>query len=262
MTYEASNPVKSFLTTNDVVTALDELGAAGVTEVAGHIDRPQSIVHNHLDTLRELDYAVKEDGQYRLSLQFFRLGERVRRRTPLYGTARPQVRKLAEETGELVTLLIEEQARGIYLEVERGDREVRYPAVPGTAIHLHCSAAGKVILAHLPRERVERILDWRGLPAQTENTITDRKELFAELASVREEGFAYDRQEFRKGLTSVSVPIRTDEGSVLGGLSIAGPNRRMTDRRLDEEIHDLLLRARNVVELNLNEPNIRRPDVE
>lgn len=257
MSHEAHNPVKALLTADEVVRALDDLGGGRVTDVAARIDRPQSVVHNHLNTLRELEYVVKEGTEYKLGLRYLGVGERVRHRIPLYEAARPEVRRLAEETGELVTLLVEEHGRGIYLDIGQADSEIRYPAIPGTRTHLHCSAVGKAILANLPEGAVDRIVDRHGLPAQTPNTITDRERLGAELEATRERDLAFDMEEFRDGMKSVGAPISRDDGTVLGALSIAGPAHRMKDDRLQEELPELLRRSINVIELNINEPNVQ-----
>ncbi|QLC35388.1 IclR family transcriptional regulator (plasmid) [Halarchaeum sp. CBA1220] len=253
---DARNPVKSLLTMDDVVGALDELDGARVTEVAAHIERPQSVVHNHLNTLRQLGYVVKPDEEYALSLRFFELGERARHRHALYEAARPEVEKLAADTGELITLLVEEHGLGVYLDVRQGDSDIRYPAMPGNRIHLHCSAVGKAILAHLSEGAVDEILERHGLPAQTAETITERDALRRELETVRERGLAFDKQEFRDGLESVGAPITGQDGDVLGALSVAGPARRMHDERLENDLPERLRRAINVIELNLTEPNI------
>ena len=257
MSHEAHNPVKALLTADEVVRALDGLDGGRVTDVAARIDRPQSVVHNHLNTLRELEYVVKEGNEYRLGLRYLGVGERVRHRIPLYESARPEVRQLAEDTGELVTLLVEEHGRGIYLDIGQANSEIRYPAIPGARTHLHCSAVGKAILANLPEGAVDRIVDRHGLPAQTSNTITDRERLAEELEAIRERNLAFDMEEFRDGMKSVGAPISRQDGTVLGALSIAGPAHRMKDERFREELPELLRQSVNVIELDINEPNVR-----
>lgn len=257
MTDNTRPPVKALETTNAVVEALDELNGARVTELADHLDRPQSVVHNHLQTLKQLEYVVQEDNEYRLGLRFLDFGERVRHRTELYEIARPEVEKLADETGELITLLVEEHGRGVYLDIGQGSRDINYPAISGTRIYLHCSAVGKSILAHLPEERVDEIVDKHGLPPQGPNTITDRDELKTQLETIPERGLAFDMEEFREGMRSVGAPILLQDGTPIGALSIAGPAHRMKDDRLREEMPEILQRSVNVIELNLNDPNIQ-----
>lgn len=257
MTNKARNPVKALITTNEVIEALDELDGGRVTDIAAHIDRPQSVVHNHLTTLQQLEYVVKSGTEYELGLRFLAFGERVRHRLELSEIARPEIERLADRTGELITLLVEEHGRGVYLDIGQGSGDIQYPAIPGNRIHLHCSAVGKAILAQLPDETVDEILDRHGLPPQSSQTITEREELYRELETVRKKGLAFDMEEFRDGLRSVGAPITRRDGSVIGAVSIAGPAHRMKETRLKQELPEVLRQSVNVIELNMNEPDVR-----
>lgn len=254
---KATNPVKSLRTTAEIIGALDTVHKAGVSEIANRIERPPSIVHNHLDTLQELEYVIQNGQKYELSLKFLQHGGNAQRRNPLFQVAKSEVNKLASETEELITLLVEEHGRGVYLDVQEGDRTINYPASAGNRILLHCSAAGKAVLAHMDIGRVKSIIERHGLPPQTDNSITDRDELFDTLKDVRRNGVAYDQEEFRDGLKGIGAPIQKIDGSVIGSLSVAGPTHRMPDKRLDGEIQDLLMESINVIELNINRPNIQ-----
>jgi DNA-binding IclR family transcriptional regulator len=257
MTDDTGIRVNALETTNSIIQALDELNGARVTELAAHLDRPQSVVHNHLTTLKQLEYVVQNGNQYQLGFRFLKFGERVRHRSTLYNFATSEVQKLAAESGELITLLTEEHGRGIYLDIGQGSQDIEYPAIAGARTYLHCSATGKSILAHLPEEDVDAIIDTHGLPAQSSNTITDRADLYDQLETIRERGLAFDMEEFREGMRSVGKPILLQDGTPIGALSIAGPVHRMKDDRLREEMPELLRQSVNVVELNLNDPNIQ-----
>ncbi|GAA0312983.1 IclR family transcriptional regulator [Halarchaeum salinum] len=243
--------VQATRTSLEIVEALVRLGGAGVTELASELDLPKSTVHNHLNTLHSAEYVVKEDGIYDVGLRFLKLGESSRNRPELYDVARPEIDLLAEQTGELVNLSVEEYGRGVYLYLAQGERAVRLDTNAGMRVHLHCTALGKAILAHTPEERVEEILDTMGMPARTDQTITDRETFFEELEVVRERGYAYDRQERLNGLRCVAAPIITPEKGVVGAISISGPTSRMQGDRFEEEIPNYLQNAANVVELNM-----------
>lgn len=241
----------------EIIEALEDHEEIGITELSDVIDRPQSVVHNHLATLRELEYVVKEESKYKLSLKFLQRGEIVRHRFPLYTEGKSAIDKLATETNELITLLVEEHGHGVYLDVNQDETDIDYPAISGTRIRMHCASAGKAIMAHMSEEEVESIIDRHGLPAQTDKTITTREELYEELETIRERGFAVNRGEFREGLRSIAAPILDESGNPLGGLSVAGPTHRFTDHRIETELSDTLLQTVNVIELNYTEPNIQ-----
>lgn len=248
---KAKNPVKATKTAFKIIRALQELDGARVTELSAHLNQSKGSVHNHLSTLYELGYVTKEDSTYRVGLRFLEHGIYARQRQPLYEIAKPEVEALAEETGELVNLLVEEHGMGVYLSRATGKNAVNVDAQTGTQVHLHNTGLGKAILAYLPESRVEAILDRHGMPQTTERTINDRDALFDRLETVRERGVAFDDEERLPGLQCVAVPIRNEEGHAEGALSVSVPTRRMADNPLESEIPTLLKDAANVIQLNV-----------
>ncbi|WP_020222785.1 IclR family transcriptional regulator, partial [Halarchaeum acidiphilum] len=204
-----------------IAEQLRESDGAGVTELADRLGLAKSSVHKHLRTMVEHGYAVNRDGTYHVGLEFFRVGEYTRDRYEVYHAAKGPVDALAAETGEMVWLIVEENGRAMYLYGSRGDAEISLESIVGTWRHLHVNSGGKAILATLPETEIERILDRHGLPMRTENTVTDREELRAELAAVRERGYAVNRGEDVEGLHALGAPIRHD-GVVHGALAVAG----------------------------------------
>lgn len=250
---KAKHPIKAARTTFEILEALKDLDGAGISELADEVDLPKSSVHNYLSTLLESGYVVKEDRTYHLGLRFLMLGSVARQRHPLYQIAKPEVRRLAEDTGELVNLLVEEHGRGIYIYRELGDNAVGVDSFTGHNVHLHSTALGKSILAYTSEGQIDSIIDEHGLPALTDQTIATREELDTELAEIRERnGIAFDRQERLKGLRCVAVPIRRATGEVEGAISVSGPVSRMKGERLEEMIPEQLQDAANIIELNLN----------
>jgi DNA-binding IclR family transcriptional regulator len=253
MTDEANRPVKALLTMDEIVGSLDDMGRAGVTEIADRIDRPQSVVHDYLSTLTQLGHVVRVDGKYELGLHYFTLGSRVRKRVPLYEVARPEVRRLsAESSSESVTLVVEENGVCVALDVAQSDESITYDWTVGTRFLMHCSSAGKAMLAHYDDERIEAILDEHGLPGRTENTVTDPEELHGELETIRERGVSFERGEYKTGLHTISAPLRSSDGTVLGALSVSGPAHRLREPDVKAELKDKLLSTVNIVELNYN----------
>lgn len=251
MTDTSTPAVKSVETTFRIIEALHERGGAGVTELATTLSYPKSTVHNHLQTLERNEYVVNDDGTYRVGSRFLELGAHARDRRAIYEVAQPEVDRIAEETGELSGVVVEEHGRGVFLHRAKGDRAVHVDTYAGKRIYLHGAALGKAILAHLPQERVDDVIDRHGLPALTENTITDRDELAAELADIRETGIAFDDEERLDGLRSVGAAITGSNGEVLGAISVAGPTTRLQDERFREALPDAVRSAVNVIDLNV-----------
>lgn len=246
---EGRTRVKTVQTAFEILETLKSLDGATTTEVADRLDLPKSSAYNHLQTLEHEGYVVKNEQTYELGLRLLDLGAFARQKRRLFDVAEPELESVAEETGELVNLLVEENGRGIFLLREQGENAVNIDSYTGQSVHLHTTALGKTVLAHLSVERRTEIIERHGLPSKTENTITDRDRLEAELEEIRTAGVAYDMEERVRGLHCVAVPIFEDD-DIAGAVSVSGPNSRMSERRIEEEILPELKHAATVIELN------------
>lgn len=243
--------VKSLKTGFLIVEALENLDRPGVTELAEETGVAKSTVHNHLATLVDNGYVIKEGTEYHLGLKFLTHGGRKRDEMELYKIARPELRELAQETGELVNLVTEEDGRGVYLDLKRGENAVNLDSYLGKREYLHSTAVGKTILSYRPDNFVDQVIDRHGLPQETENTVSTSEELFDILESIQDRGFALDNEERLRGLCCVAAPITDDDGYALGALSISGPKKRMQPDRLENELADRVTQVANVIEVNL-----------
>lgn len=251
-TEKAANPVRTAQMTFRIVESIERLGGATLTEISTHLDEPKSTVHNHLSTLLEEEYLTRQGNEYNLGLRFAELGERSKSRLNVYAVGRTEVDNLANETGELANLATEEHGQAVYLHCSRGADAISTDTNVGRRVPLHATALGKAILANYPQQHVRNIIEAKGLPRETEHTITDEAEFLEELATIREDGIAYDDQERAIGIRCVAAPIMDqEERRSLGALSVTAPMNRMQDNRFKEEIPQLLRRAANVIEIEL-----------
>lgn len=243
--------LKTTETSLEVVNALYELNGGRIEEIANHLDAAPSTIHRHLTTLRAHDYVTKEGDIYRLGLQFLTIGGYLQHEEEGYQLAKDKVEQLALVTGERVQFITEEHGQRVYIHTSVGEDAVQTDAHIGKRGPLHCSAAGKAILAALTETEVEEIIEKQGLARITQNTITDRDALFEELETIRERGVAFNKQESVLGLNAAGTAVQHPNGQVLGAISISGPAQRFKGNKLSEEIPDLLLGATNEIELNL-----------
>ena len=251
MEQDPKYPVRTTARSFEIIEFLKENHGAGVTETAKALDMSKGVVHNHLSTLESIEFVVKKDEEYHLSLRFLELGEYQRNQMRLYRIGHEQVEELAAETGELVNLATEEHGRCVYLSLSRGEKAVEADTYAGHRPHLHNTALGKAILAYLSDDRITEILDHRGMPQTTEHTIIDRDVLFEELEAIRDRGVAFDREERLPGLRCVAAPIKKNNGEVAGAISISGPMTRMQGELLEETLPNAVRSTANVIELNL-----------
>lgn len=253
MEYTAKNPVASDLTLLSILETMEEHGGCiGFNELVDQVDVTKGTVHNHLSTLRQRGYVTADGDTYCLGLRFLRLGEGARSRNPVFEVGRTQIDKLARETGELANLATHERGHGVYLYRVQGDPNVQFATDAGVRHDLHCSATGKAMLAYTPPSELDRILDARGLEARTEHSITTRAELDAELERVREEGLAFDLEEYEVGLHCVGAPVLDSDNRAAGAISVSGPATRFSGEYFGETLAEAVRETANVVSLNLN----------
>ena len=119
-----SNTVGASERTLRILECLEENGGMGVSELADEFDLPKSTVHNHLDTLRQNEYVVKQHGVYKLGLRFLKFGAHARTHKKVYEEGKSEVDELAQKTGALANRAVEEYSEGVYLYLAKGDQAV------------------------------------------------------------------------------------------------------------------------------------------
>ncbi|WP_337844607.1 IclR family transcriptional regulator [Thermus sp.] len=219
----------------------------GVTEVARALGIPKSSAHALLATLSQIGLLKRSrDGRYRLGFRVLALAHVLLSTSSWREEARKAMEDLVARFGETTHLAVLECGRVVYVEKLEGTRAVKV-ATTGVGVELpaHCSAVGKVLLAHRPWEEVLGIVEARGLPALTPNTITTLDELKTELQAVRERGYAYDIEEAVPELCCVAAPIRDHTGEVIAALSLSVPFYRFQERK--EEYRRAVLEATRAV---------------
>jgi len=219
----------------------------GISALADQLGLSKSTVHNHLQTLRDLGYVVKDGDEYRLGLRFLGLGDSARRRHGLYRVAKPETDSLVEAVGERAQVMVEEDAVGIYIYQSLADQAVQTDSHIGTVISLHATAVGKAYLAHLPDEELESILERAELGKQTPNTLTDSETLRSELEEVADRGYAFNDEERTVGMRAVGAPILSDDGRVLGSISVSGPTTRMQGPWYRDEVPEMVTQSARVI---------------
>ncbi|MDL5360650.1 IclR family transcriptional regulator [Halalkalicoccus sp. NIPERK01] len=235
---------------------------ATLSELVAEFGLAKSTVYKHLSTLESHGYLEKEGEQYHVGLKFHHHGEYARLRKRGYRLAGRTVRDLAERTSEEADFVVENDGRTITVyesyHPQNSYREDLFATTSdlshsGTYYHMHCTAAGKALLAELPDERVAAILDRWGLPARTENTITDRAALRDDLARTRERGYAVADEEYVDGLRAVGVAVSNPDGSTLGALGMSVPTYRRESDAFETDLAGIVVEAARDLEAALRE---------
>lgn len=245
--------LKSVIQAFDIIEYLRENGSATLSEIATDFDMPMSTAHIHLSTLVESGYIAKQDGEYRCSLLFLRTGGQLRDQTALYQAAKSEIDDLRDRVGEIANLGAEENGYLVQLYKSESPESIDDNAPLGAHLYLHMTATGKAILSQLPEQEISSILEKRGLPEFTDETITDRENLLDELRETRERGYAINRGEHYAGVCAIGAPILSNSADVLGAISISGPLSRIRIDRIEDDLAPELLDKKNIIELKLKQ---------
>lgn len=207
-----------------------------LAQISKLLSIPKSTASNLIKTLEQLGYLIRVRGgqSYRLGYKILELSYCLRSSIPIVQYALPFLEDIQVKTGEIVYLTTHIEGRCIYLEGVYPSRRMEKHSISGKTLPLHCTGCGKAMLAYLPREEVEQIIDTWGLPHATSNTITDPVHLFEHLAEIRERGYSIDLEEETQGVKCIGMAIRNNEGYATGAISISGTVMSMRDELLPE----------------------------
>lgn len=205
---------------NNVVEALIRGGELTAAQVADEVGEPLSSTYRlmrHLQALGWVQQGTKR-GLYRLGLDMMRIASHVEDSLDLRTLALPTLRALRDETSFSSFLCIRRGSQGVFIERLDGTAVRAVKPLLGDAVPLNVGAAPTAILANLPNEEQQRIIDEL---LSTESS--ERKgELTSRLGTVAEQGFAIDVEGIVPGIASVGAAVRNHRGEVIGAISVSG----------------------------------------
>lgn len=216
-----------------------------LTEVSRRLDVAPSTAHRLLSTMahRGMVQQDPETRTWRPGRALVELGVSVAGPLDVRRMARPVLEALAAELLETVHLARLDGDHVLFLDTVESTRAARVTDRTGVSLPAHCTASGKVLLARLDREALDRLLPAL-LPALTPRTRTSRRGLERELATVRRTGHAVNVGESERGLSAVAVAIPLPEERTALSLTVSVPSEHL--RR--DEIENIARAARVAAE--------------
>jgi len=207
----------------------------GVTEISKLLSLHKSTTFGLLATLENRGYIEQNfrNGKYKLGLKLFELGIQVQENMDLGDIAKPYLDELVKENNETVHLVINDKGQAVYIDKVEGTTSMRMYSQLGKRPPMYCTGVGKVILAFMPEQLLDKYLEQEELEKLTPYTITDKECLKKELKQIRTHGFSVDNEEIEIGLKCVAAPIRNHKEEIVGAISIAGPTSRMTLEKIE-----------------------------
>lgn len=228
MSSNGDQGVRSVHRALSILQVLARTGPAGVSRIADELGIHKSTVFRLLATLEARGMVEQSEsrGEYRLGDGVVQLAAGVTRRHDISVISRSVCRDLAEAVGETVNIAVRDGLDLVTLDQVAGASTITTVNWTGQRQPLHATAGGKVFLAALPDTELDEYLG-RGLAGFTEYTLTDPDAVRADLALVRERGWAYTGEELEIGLAAIGAPIRSLKGDTEAVVALSGPSFRV-----------------------------------
>ncbi len=222
---------RAFGILEEVARHREGIGLADLSKLVG--------LHNsttfHLaKTMVSLGYIrqEKDTKKYRVGRPLFALAASALDEIEMVNVATPVLEDLSRETGESSHFAVRMGDAVVVIARTSGPGAFQLTDRVGVVRPAHCTALGKVILASLRPDQLERFLGRVDMKPSTEKSITDVPKLLREIAEVRKTGIALDDGEFNSEVRCVAVPVKDFTGQVVGALGISGPIWRMSNQAL------------------------------
>jgi DNA-binding IclR family transcriptional regulator len=222
---------RAFAILEEVARHREGIGLADLSKLVG--------LHNsttfHLaKTMVSLGYIrqEKDSKRYRVGRPLFALAASALDEIEMVNVATPVLEDLSRETGESSHFAVRMGDAVVVIARTSGPGAFQLTDRVGVVRPAHCTALGKVILASLRPDQLERFLERVDMKPSTDKSITDVPRLLKEIAEVRRTGVAIDDGEFNSEVRCVAVPVKDFTGQVVGALGISGPIWRMSNQAL------------------------------
>jgi len=221
-----------------ILEILLEESPMSITEMGKRLGINKSSAFRLLYTLKRKGFVEQnpETLKYSLGLRFLIFAQQVNANIDLGVIAKPFLKELNVIMRETVHLAVMYGSDVMIIAQETGMELLSIVTKIGDIEPFYCSAVGKAILAFLPQDEQNAVIDSLEMEKKTQNTITEKEQLIKELTKVAANGYAVDDEEFHIGVRCLGVPILDHSGRVVASLGISGPINRIRLDRIEEYI--------------------------
>lgn len=237
MTEKQSGGVQSVHRALDLLERIAQVsGGARLSDLARESGLAVSTTHRLLTTLEQNGFVQTDaaSGRWHIGQRAFAVGSAYTRQRSFVARALPFLRRLRDTTRETANLGVIEGGEVVTLSQAESREIMRAISPPGGRVPVMCSGMGKAILATWQDDAIDRIIDRHGLRAMTAHSLTSRAAVHAEIARIRQRGFAIDDEEFVLGLRCVAAVVWGPQGEAACAISVSGLAARMTPEKVAE----------------------------
>lgn len=203
-----------------------------LADIVKAVDIPKTTAFRILEILAAREYLSwnKDNERYSIGIKAVEVGISGLIGQDIVDVSIPYLQELSATVGETSFLAVYNNGDVVYLYKAEGTGSIQTIARLGSRRPAYCTALGKVILANLPVEETDRVLE-KKLVKFTGKTVVDRIKLYEEFATIRSTGYAIDNEGIEYGLYCLAVPISDYTGHVIAAISVSGPIKRLHANR-------------------------------
>jgi DNA-binding IclR family transcriptional regulator len=206
----------------------------GLADLSKRVGLHNSTAFHLVKTMVSLGYIrqEKDTKRYRVGRPLFALAASSLDEIEMVNVATPVLEDLSRETGESSHFAVRMGDSVVVIARTSGPGAFQLTDRVGVVRPAHCTALGKIVLAALRPDQLERFLQRVELKPSTEKSITEVSVLKREIEEIRQSGIAFDDGEFNIEVRCVAVPVRDFTGQIIGALGISGPVWRLSIQAL------------------------------
>lgn len=194
--------------------------ALSLADVAAATGLARPTARRILLTLQDLGYVRSDGGGFALTPRVLDLGVAYVCSMGLWDVARPHLERLVARTGESCSIAQLDGSDIVYVARVAVPKIVGLVVQIGTRFPALPTSLGKVQLAALPPDELERVLAEPSRSGLTPRWQPDRAERDAELREIRARGWALTDQQLALGIRSVAAPLRDGSGRVFAAVNV------------------------------------------
>ena len=224
-------------------------GPSTISTLSRELGIPKTTVHRIVHSLVNagwLDFSAFADGELQLGRKLRRVALDALQEDVDYTVRHGILRDLVQRVGETCNLTAPHGDEALYLDRVESSWPLRLTLDAGAHVPMHCTASGKLFLAHKEPESLDQFFDRQtiagGLQPLTAQTMTSQAVLTRHLKKIRQQGYSLDQEEFISGLVAIAVPVFDQQQRVVAALAMHGPTARVDQKRCLEML-PLLERA-------------------
>lgn len=211
-----------------------------LSEIAGRAGLPAATARRCLLTLSELGYVMQSGRNFLLRQKVLELGAAYLDSMNIEVLTKTYLEDLASQTGDSAALTVLDGAHIVYVARASVRTLMRLEAHVGSRLPAYPTSMGRVLLAGLSPERLDRYFAEAEITALTERTVTDKTKLRALIEECRRVGYSSVEDELAYGVVAVAVPIFDKTRRVVAALNSSSHSKKTTRARLAKERVPLL----------------------